>query len=148
MIRGITVAAVLLVAAVVGLDVLSDATQTRPDAADLAGATTIELAINAKPDAGSLDFVVDGLWGACQHTVKRRVQGDWEQTGPARFRGTVYPALGEHGRQRLKGCLHDVTIDRVKASVVAMERVPVCAGGGAASATPAPRCVEVRQAAG
>lgn len=142
--RAVVVGVVLAVAVFVGVDVLGDLTQTRPDASDRDGATEIELAVTAKPDAGRLDFVVDGLWGACQGTVKRRLQGDgWEASGPNRFRGTVYPALGEHARQRLRGCLHDVTNDRVKARVVSMERVPVCSSG--ASATPAPRCAEVRR---
>ena len=26
---------------------------------------------------------------------------------------TITPALGEHGRKRLEGCLEDVTLDRV-----------------------------------
>lgn len=152
--RAIVVGVALTTAAVVAVDVLGDLTQTRPDARDRDGATEIEVSVTAKPGAGRLDFAVDGLWGACQGTVQRRLQGaGWQEAGPGRFRGTLYPALGEHARQRLRGCLHDVTVDRVKAKVVAMDRVPVCpsvaaGASSASSATRAPRCAEVRRAVG
>lgn len=152
--RSIVVGVALTAAAVVAVDVLGDFTQTRPDARDRHGATEIELSVTAKPGAGRLDFAVDGLWGACQGTVQRRLQGaGWQETGPGRFRGTLYPALGEHARQRLRGCLHDVTVDRVKAKVVAMDRVPICTGvvvaeTSTSSATRGPMCVEVHRAAG
>lgn len=138
--KTIAVVFAITLAGVAGIDVLGDLTQTRPDASDRHGATRIDLAIKAKPGAGKLSFVADGLWGACQGTVHRRLQDDgWVQTGPGRFRGTVYPALGEHARQRLIGCLEDATIDRAQADVVKLERVPVCASG-----TAEPTCVVVR----
>jgi hypothetical protein len=142
--RALVIGAVITVGAVGGVDVLGDLTQTRPDQSDRDGATQIDLAIDAKPGAGNLHFVADGLWGSCQGTVKRRLQADgWVETAPGRFRGTVYPALGEHARQRLTGCLEDATLDRVIADVVKMERVPVCASG-----TVEPTCAVVRPEGG
>ena len=34
---------------------------------------------------------------------------------------TITPAIGEHGENRLVGCLEDLTIDRVIGDVVAIE---------------------------
>lgn len=142
--KALVIGAVITVGALASIDVLGDLTQTRPDASDRDGATRIELAIEAKPGAGKLDFAADGLWGACQGTVHRRLQEEgWVQVGPGRFQGTVYPALGEHARQRLTGCLEDATIDRVMADVVKMERVPVCPSG-----TSGPTCAAVRRVGG
>ena len=31
---------------------------------------------------------------------------------------TIEPAIGEHGENRLVGCIEDVTLDRVKGQVV------------------------------
>lgn len=146
--RALLIGAVITVGAIASIDVLGDLTQTRPDASDRDGATRIDLAIDAKPGAGKIDFVADGLWGACQGTVQRRLQPDgWVQVGPGRFRGTVYPALGEHARQRLTGCLEDATLDRAQADVVKMERVPVCGTSGT-SGTAEPTCAAVRRVDG
>ena len=38
--------------------------------------------------------------------------------GEGQFRVTTAPAVGEHAWRRLKGCLEDMTIDRVLARVV------------------------------
>lgn len=142
---------VVMVAGIgVAADVLGDMTQTRPDPVDRQGATEIVLAVHRKPTAGSASFAAAGLWGACQGTVHRRLEGDGfvpVDAGDVMFRGTVYPALGRHARQRLRGCLEDATLDRVQASVVSMERLPLCDVAGA-SGRSAPRCVEVRRAAG
>lgn len=144
--RALVIALAATFAGIAAIDLIGDATQTRPDASDRDGATRIELKIDAKPGAGRLSFAAEGLWGACQHTVHRRLQDEgWMQVGPGRFRGTVYPALGEHARQRLAGCLEDATIDLVQADVVSMERVPVC-GLEPTSGTGGPTCVEVRRA--
>lgn len=133
----------------VGADVLGDMTQTRPDPVDRQSGTEIVLSLSRKPTAGSSGFAAAGLWGACQGTVHRTLQGDGFMpvgADPDVVRGTVYPALGTHARTRLRGCLEDATIDRVQARVVRMERLPLC--GAAPSGTGAPRCVEVRPARG
>jgi hypothetical protein len=130
----------------VAADALGDMTQTRPDAVDRRSGTEIVLAVHRKPNAGPVNFAAAGLWGACQGTVHRRLQGDGFVAVDGQgvvFRGTVYPALGEHARQRLRGCLEDATLDLVQASVVRMERLPVCVSG-----TAAPTCVEARRGPG
>jgi hypothetical protein len=139
----------MVLAVGVAADVLGDMTQTRPDAVDRRSGTEIVLAVHRKPNAGPASFAAAGLWGACQGTVHRRLQGDGfvpVDTQNVVFRGTVYPALGRHARQRLRGCLEDATLDLVQASVVSMDRLPVCASP--TSGTAAPMCVEARRGPG
>jgi hypothetical protein len=44
-------------------------------------------------------------------------------TADGGFSVTVSPAIGEHGRKRLTGCLEDGTLDRVIGHVTAMNGV-------------------------
>ena len=72
------------------------------------------------PDA-SKRFAAEGLWGACQGTARRRVvEPGMQQVGDATFRIVVEPGLGRHARDRLTGCLEDLTIEEVQADVLRM----------------------------
>jgi hypothetical protein len=67
-----------------------------------------------------------GLWAVCHLTVPAvDVVGAPEQVASApdelRYTITVSPALGEHDRRRLRGCLADGTVDRVWADVVSLD---------------------------
>ena len=60
------------------------------------------------------------LWAVCAGTVGGEVSAVPTSDGDA-WRVTIAPAIGEHGENRLVGCLEDVTIDRVIGDVVAIE---------------------------
>lgn len=118
------VAAVVVVLGVVFVDVLGDATQTRPDRIRPGSQTTVTLEVDMRDDRPAVT-AAEGLWGACQWMVRSRtlIEPGIEQLGPDRFRLTLAPELGRRGEMRLRGCLEDFTIDRVRAEVVAMDTV-------------------------
>ena len=117
-------AALLAAAAVlyVGIDVLSDATQTRPDR-DHPDSRT-ELVFHVFSKKGYERAAAEGLWGACQGTALRKVlPPGMTPAGGGRYRLVLQPALGRHARDRMTGCLEDVTLDNVKGKVVSMRQL-------------------------
>ena len=113
-------AVVILVAAVaIGVDVLADLTQDRPDRVLPGTRSEIVLDLQSRDRGGSALLSAQGLWGACQGTVRHRLaEPGVVQVSDGRFRLITEPALGEHSWRRLQGCLEDTTLDKVKAHVV------------------------------
>lgn len=112
----ILVAAVALSAAV---DTLADLTQDRPDRVLPGTRSEIVLDVDSHDRGGSALLSAQGLWGACQGTVRHRLaEPGVVQISEGRFRLVTVPALGEHSWRRLQGCLEDTTLDKVKAHVV------------------------------
>ena len=110
----------LVVATLGGIDWLADLTQNRPDQVLPRSRSEVVLDVTVRHHWGPGRLTTaQGLWGACQHTAFRRlVAPGMVEIGEGRFRVVTEPALGENAWRRLKGCLEDVTVDRVKADVV------------------------------
>ena len=116
----------LVIATVAGIDWLADLTQNRPDVIVPGSRSEVVLDVTVRHhfDPGKLT-TAQGLWGACQHTASRRlVPPGLVEIGEGRFRVVTEPALGENAWRRLKGCLEDVTVDRVKADIVSKRDFP------------------------
>ncbi|HVL06927.1 MAG TPA: hypothetical protein VM388_13140 [Acidimicrobiales bacterium] len=113
-------AVVVLVAALaIGVDVLADLTQDRPDRVLPGTRSEIVLDLKSRDRGGSALLSAQGLWGACQGTVRHRLaEPGVVELSEGRFRLVTEPALGEHSWRRLQGCLEDTTLDKVKAHVV------------------------------
>ncbi len=115
--------AVLVLVAVasvaVGLDVLADLTQNRPDRIPAGSRSEIVLDVRHR-STGPADLrTVQGLWGACQATVWQQLtEPGVVSVAEGRFLLTMSPAVGEHAWRRLQGCLEDMTLDRVWGHVV------------------------------
>ena len=77
------------------------------------------------------------LWAVCSSTVGGTCRRRRAASATA-WRATVAPAIGEHGENRLVGCLEDVTIDRVLGDVVAI-RSNACSDRPAPPPAPDPR---------
>lgn len=114
------VAIVALVAVgTVALDLLSDATQTRADEPVDAARTEIVVRVQTNRYRQSALTAATTLWGACAATVPVQLVGDRpEALDDELFRYLVEPALGRYRRERLVGCMNDVTLERVRADVV------------------------------
>ena len=112
----------LLVAAAalaLAIDALADLTQDRPDRVLPGSKSEVVLEVDSRDRGGSALLSAQGLWGACQGTVRHRlVEPGLVELSEGRFRLQTEPALGEHSWRRLQGCLEDTTLDRVKAHVV------------------------------
>ena len=112
-------------AVAIGVDGLADLTQDRPDKVLPGSRSEIVLDLKSRDRGGSALLSAQGLWGACQGTVRHRLAepGVIEVTD-GRFRLVTEPALGEHSWRRLQGCLEDTTLDKVKAHVVSKRDIP------------------------
>jgi hypothetical protein len=115
MTRLITYVAVVA-AGVVGLLVLMGATKNQPDELPAGASSTLELAVSTRGYPGGEQTAAHALVAVCAATVGDNAVSPPEAVGD-RWRITVTPALGEHGRKRFEGCLEDVTLDRVIAHV-------------------------------
>lgn len=109
--------------AVAGIDRLADATQTRPDHQPPGTYTEIVYSIEVHSYRQAPLLAAQAVWGTCAATVSSRLTAPIEDLGDGRYRIVVTPALGEHGRERVTGCLNDLTLDRVRSSLVRMARV-------------------------
>jgi hypothetical protein len=122
-ILGVSITAVLLVA---GLDVLSDLTQTRPDAVDHTIATEVSFEVETQAYDGTEAEAAEAQWAACAGTVGgTTTPSGVELVDGRRFRVIVEPAIGPRGKQRLAGCLTDAVVDRVRTGSVAFVILPV-----------------------
>ena len=116
------VGAAVLVVGSVAVDQLADLTQTRPDH-PVADSMEIVFDVSTRNPRRPALQAAQGLWGACQGTIYRGTGAGDVAVDGQRARVVVHPALGDHGRRRLRGCLEDVTVDRVKAHVVHMREL-------------------------
>lgn len=102
-----------------GINLMMEATQNRPDARVPGSVTTVEFEVSTngyhRGDAGA----ATALWAVCSATVGGQVSPVSEADGD-RWRVTVEPAIGEHGENRLVGCIEDVTLDRVIGDVTSL----------------------------
>ncbi|WBB60681.1 hypothetical protein O7599_35155 [Streptomyces sp. WMMC500] len=120
-VRTLVVGVLALAALVLGLGLLADATRTRSQQRPPAAATTVvfEVAVRGSADAAAGRMAARDLWESCRratrvparHAPLSRLEGDvWV--------GSVRPALGDHDRMRLRGCLGDATAERTTAKVL------------------------------
>lgn len=121
------VGATLLVSglAVGTIDWLGDALQTRPDARESGVSTRIELQMRGTLPAERPTQTAGILWGTCSHTLHGKVgSASVHDLGGGRIEVLVPTHIGTHAEARVRGCLQDAVVDRVQASVVALESVP------------------------
>ena len=116
------VALVLAVlAGTLGLDVLADATQTRPDTFVPGSESRVTIELRTNGSIRGLE-AAQALWGTCQGTVPNDVtDAGFYSVGNGRFAFELEPALGKNGERRLRGCLSDATIDNVQGRVLFVE---------------------------
>jgi hypothetical protein len=99
---------------------LMEVTQNRHDTDRHEGTSTIVLSVSTKRGFDR-ELAAHSLWAACQPTVlANRLVALTRQAGGEHLALAVEPALGEHARRRLVGCLEDATVDLVSAHVVSV----------------------------
>jgi hypothetical protein len=106
----------LAVATVVGIGALMEATQNRPDDPPPGSSSTLAFTVSTRGFPGGEQTAARTLMAVCAATVDEAtitVPAKARETTDDAWRVTITPALGEHGRKRLEGCLEDVTLDRV-----------------------------------
>ena len=103
---------------------LADLTETREEKANDSAATSILVQVDLR-GSGSLvsderrSLAARQVWEQCRDStsvpLNRATLGD---LGDGVFAGVVRPALTDHDRMRLRGCLEDTTLDRAHLTVV------------------------------
>ncbi|QQM44058.1 hypothetical protein [Streptomyces liliifuscus] len=113
------VGAALIGALVVGL---ADLTQTREEDAKNSEATSLLLKVDMRGTnmtAERESLAAHQLWERCRDStsvpLNRATLG---KLGDGLFAGVVQPALTDHDRMRLRGCLEDTGLDRTHLTVV------------------------------
>jgi len=111
----------LLGALVVGL---ADLTQTREEKANDSEATSVLVQVDLHGTGSVISnerrsLAAHQVWEQCRDStsvpLNRATLGD---LGDGVFAGVVRPALTEHDRMRLRGCLEDAALDRAHLTVV------------------------------
>lgn len=103
---------------------IGDATQTREDVRHADRATEVVIHVEGLRYRQSLDVAANALYSTCTATVSGRlVEPGIVDLGGGDYSFAMTPSLGHHGKERLLGCLRDLTIERVKSSVVSIEEI-------------------------
>ena len=116
----------LAVAVVVGIGALMNATQNRPDDPPPGSKSSLAFTVSTHDFPGGPQTAARTLMAVCAATVDDSIISVPAPAPAAAdaadraFHVTITPALGEHGRKRLEGCLEDVTLDRVIGHVTAV----------------------------
>lgn len=105
---------------------LAEATQNRPDPVLDGSVTTVEFRVSTRRYFNGEDAAASALWAACSGTVRGDLSLLPEAVPGADgvWRVSIAPAIGEHGENRLVGCLEDMTVDRILGDVVALRTRP------------------------
>jgi hypothetical protein len=120
---GLAVAAIAVIGWL-GLQALLEATQTRPDPADRPARTTIELSVAQLRTSVNPGAAVEALWVVCRSALgDLPVEAEVTPMGGDRVALVLEPGIGRLGARRVTGCLSDLRIDRVRASVREVESV-------------------------
>jgi hypothetical protein len=115
----------LVLAGIAATDVLGDLTQSRPERVQRGTRSDIVLDVESNGYLQSLDDGARNLWAACAGTTSRRLVSDgaFTEVEPGRYLFAVEPALGQHTRRKLVGCLEDITVDNLLGNVVSVTLV-------------------------
>lgn len=109
---------ILATVAVVAVVALAGATQSRPDTVTERTATDLTLEIFGESHTNPTGTAVR-LWEACSGTVPGAVDAhSFRGSGNTAVHIELRPAVGPNAERRLRGCLQDVTLDKIQASVV------------------------------
>ncbi|WP_405971465.1 hypothetical protein OG496_17075 [Streptomyces sp. NBC_00988] len=115
------VGAALLAALVVGL---ADLTQTREQSVSGSEATSVLVQVDvrgADMTAERQALAAQQVWERCRDSTSVPLNhATLGSLGDGMFAGVVRPALAEHDRMRLRGCLEDAALDRAHLTVMGM----------------------------
>ena len=108
-----------VVGLVLGVAVMREATENRADEMRPGSTTTVDFEVETRRYGPGEEAAAVALWSVCAGTISGTT---WSMPEPVDGHWQVHitPAIGEHGENRLVGCIEDVTIDRVRGDVLAL----------------------------
>lgn len=105
-----------------GVDFVADRTQSRPDALASGLETHIDLRLYGEVVADDPERAFGHLWSLCTGPDVFRLRQlpvpEIEHGPPGDFHIEVGAHVGEHAMARLRGCLNDTTLDKVRSRVL------------------------------
>jgi hypothetical protein len=121
-VRGLVTLVVIVAIAVAGALGLLELTENRPDPIVPGSTSEIVLDVATKPPITERQGAA-GLWAVCLlRAHQHRLVGQRKTRDDVVY--VIKPALGEHSRRRVVGCLEDATIERVLGHVTAVRTRP------------------------
>lgn len=106
----------------IGVDALADATQTRPDPVlPVSSTTRVVFAVEHARVGPDLFATASHLWGTCAPQLSARHRLMRLEPVPGGVAAVVAPGVGPYAERRLRGCLRDAVLDRVRGDVRAIE---------------------------
>jgi hypothetical protein len=115
----------IVVMAWLGISALMEATQTRADPADRPARTTIELSVAQRDAPGGDVAAVEALWIGCRSTLgSQRTVARFADRGTDQVALVLEPGIGRLTTRRLTGCLSDLRVNLVIATVTEVESTP------------------------
>lgn len=121
----IATATLVLGLAAAGTEWLADSLQTRPDLHREQISTRIGVELRGARSTRWPDQAAATLWGTCSHVLHGTV-GDAaiRDVGGGKIEIIVPMYIGSNAESRVRGCLQDTVVDRVQATVLAVEAIP------------------------
>jgi hypothetical protein len=115
----------LVVVGAASVDTLGDLTQSRPDEVVAGSRSEVVVEVRSKHYRPGVDQGARNLVATCAGTSGHALvdNASVEIIGDGTVRFSVEPALGEHSRRKLLGCLEDTTIDRLQGHVASVETI-------------------------
>jgi hypothetical protein len=108
----------LVLAAGLAIVGLAELTQNRPDVVGPASTSVVVLDVDTRGWPHSSASAAQAVWGVCLGTVDSQLGPEGlVEASPGRYTAVLHPAIGEHGENRLVGCLEDLTVPRVRGDV-------------------------------
>ncbi|MEU1075469.1 MULTISPECIES: hypothetical protein [unclassified Streptomyces] len=122
-VTGFVAGSTALAALVLGLGEL---TETRPEerAPDtVATSVVVRLATRGVSGQEYRSLLAHEIWNRCRHsTAVPLYDTTLGSLGDGLYAGVIHPALADHDRMRLRGCLEDAATDRASFKVVGMDQ--------------------------
>jgi hypothetical protein len=109
-----------LAAVAVAVVAIAELTQSRPDIVERGTVTEVRFDVATRRARQREDDAAAALWEVCAHTTVGTKRASDARPVEEGYVGELRPAIGEHGRRRLVGCLEDATVDRVLGRVLSI----------------------------
>lgn len=123
--RTIAMTTLILGPLMAGTDWLGDSLQTRPDERRAGVSTRIDVDLRGARSVARPEQAAATLWGTCSHVLRGAVGPTTiRHLGDGHMELIVPTHIGTHAEARVRGCLEDSVVDRIQATVLALEAVP------------------------
>lgn len=123
--KRIVIAVALVAAVFVAVDALGDLTQSRPDPRQDDAVTELVLSVEHDRFVQGTDAAASALWAVCAGQTGSRPTEPLAGIEGGRYRVVLAPAIGEHEQRKLRGCLEDLTVDRVLGDIESWRTIRV-----------------------